>query len=97
MNKPTKQMDLDADLPTNLSQKNSRVAYSEPKQDAELPNKIIDLTNTQTCGLICHNKNQNQNLLRISLVLSKRSTTQLLLQRQFPNLANTNTNQTQFQ
>ncbi len=37
---PTKRMDLDAELPTNLSQKKFQVAYSEPKQDAELPSKI---------------------------------------------------------
>jgi hypothetical protein len=47
---PTKQMDLDVELPTNLSQKKSQVAYREPKQDAERPSKITDLTNTQTCG-----------------------------------------------
>ncbi len=52
---PTKRMDLDAELPTNLSQKKSQVAYSEPKQDAELPSKITDLTNTQMGGL-CHDK-----------------------------------------
>jgi hypothetical protein len=46
-------MDLDAELPTNLSQEKSQVAYSEPKQDAELPSKIIDSTNTQMRGL-CH-------------------------------------------
>jgi hypothetical protein len=48
-------MDLDAELTTNLSGKKSRVAYSEPKQDAKLPNKITDWTNTQTRGL-CHKK-----------------------------------------
>jgi hypothetical protein len=48
-------MDFDAELPNNFSQKTSQVAYSEPKQDAELPSKITDLTNTQTCGL-CHDK-----------------------------------------
>jgi hypothetical protein len=53
--KPTKRMDLDAELPTNLSQKKSRVAYREPKQDAELPSKITDSTNNQTHGL-CHDK-----------------------------------------
>jgi hypothetical protein len=37
---PTKWMYLDAELPTNPSQKKSQVAYSEPKQDAELPSKI---------------------------------------------------------
>jgi hypothetical protein len=52
---PTKQMNLDAELQTNLSQKKSLVAYSEPKQDAELPSKITDLTNTQSPGL-CHDK-----------------------------------------
>ncbi len=75
---PTKWMDLDAELPTNLSQKKSWVAYSEPKQDAELPSKITDSTITQKHGL-CHNKNQSRNLLQISLVLNKRSITQLLL------------------
>ncbi len=53
--KPTKRMDLNAELSTNLSQKKSQVAYSEPKQDAELPSKITDLTNTQMHGL-CHEK-----------------------------------------
>jgi hypothetical protein len=52
---PTKHMDLDAELPNNLSPKKSQVAYSEPKQDAELPSKITDLTNTQMHGL-CHDK-----------------------------------------
>jgi hypothetical protein len=50
-------MDLDAELPNNLSSKKTQVAYCEPKQDAELPSKITDLTNTQTCGL-CHNKSE---------------------------------------
>ncbi len=54
--KPVKQMDLDAELPTNLSQTKSWVAYREPRQDAELPSKITDLTNTQTCGLCYNNK-----------------------------------------
>jgi hypothetical protein len=53
--KPTRQVDLDAELPNNLSLKKTQVVYSEPKQDAELPNKITDLTNTQICGL-CHDK-----------------------------------------
>ncbi len=53
--KPTKRMNLDAELPINLSQKKPRVAYSEPKQDAELPSKITDLTITQMRGL-CHDK-----------------------------------------
>ena len=56
---PTKRMDLDAVLPNNLSSKKTRVVYSEPKQDAELPSKIIDSTNTQTCGL-CHDKNSER-------------------------------------
>ncbi len=52
--KPTKQMDLDAELPNNLS--STRVKYSlSQKQDAELRSKITDMQNTQTCGL-CHNK-----------------------------------------
>jgi hypothetical protein len=50
-------MDFDAELPNNLSSKKTRVAYSEPKQDAELPSQITDSTNTQTCGL-CHNKSE---------------------------------------
>jgi hypothetical protein len=52
--KPTKKTDLDAKLPNNLSSKKTQVAYSEPKQDAELPSKITDSINTQICGL-CHN------------------------------------------
>jgi hypothetical protein len=39
---PTKRMDLDDVLPNNLSPMKTRVAYSEPKQDAELPSKITD-------------------------------------------------------
>jgi hypothetical protein len=51
---PTKRMDLDAELPSNLSSK--RVNFSLSKnQDAELPSKIIDTQNTQTRGL-CHDK-----------------------------------------
>ena len=53
--KPTKQMDLDAELSNNLSPKKTRVTYSEQRQDAELPSKIIDSTDTQFCGL-CHDK-----------------------------------------
>jgi hypothetical protein len=49
--KPTKQMDLDAELLNNLSPMKTQVAYSEPKQDAELPPSKI----TQPCGL-CHGK-----------------------------------------
>ncbi len=45
--KPTKQMDLDAKLPNNLSPTKTLVAYSELKQDAELPIKDNDSTNTQ--------------------------------------------------
>jgi hypothetical protein len=35
--------------------------YREPKQDAELPSKLTDSTNTQTCGL-CHNKSEPESL-----------------------------------
>ena len=59
ISEPTKRMDLDAVLPNNLSSKKTQVVYSEPKQDAELPSKIIDSTNTQTCGL-CHDKNSER-------------------------------------
>jgi hypothetical protein len=52
--KPTKQMDLDAELPNNLSSKQVKYNLSQ-KQDAELPSKITDMQNTQTCGL-CHSK-----------------------------------------
>ncbi len=52
--KPTIQMDLDAELPSNLSSKQVKYSLS-PKQDAELPREITDLTNTQPCGL-WHNK-----------------------------------------
>ncbi len=41
--------------PAGESTKKSCVAYREPKQDAELPSKLTDLTNTQTHGL-CHDK-----------------------------------------
>jgi hypothetical protein len=53
--KPTEQMDLDAELPNNLSPKVTWVRYSEQRQDAELPSKIIDSTDTQFCGL-CQDK-----------------------------------------
>jgi hypothetical protein len=68
--------------PTNeptIEPAKTQVAYSEPKQDSELPSKINDLTNSQTRGLY-HDKNQSRSLLQISLVLNKRSITQLLLQ-----------------
>ncbi len=80
---PTKRMDLDAELPNNLSSKKTHVAYSESMQDVELPSKITDLTNTQTCGL-CHNKSELETL-RVSQVLMKRSITQLL-QLTFPKI-----------
>jgi hypothetical protein len=50
---PTKQMDLDTELPNNLSPKKTQMTYSEPKQDADLPCKIIDSSYTQICWL-CH-------------------------------------------
>jgi hypothetical protein len=50
---PTKRMDLDAELPNNLSSKQVKYSLS-PKQDAELPREITDSTNAQTCGLF-HN------------------------------------------
>jgi hypothetical protein len=52
---PTKQMDLDAELPNNPLPKKTQVVYSEPNQDAEHPNKITDLAITQPHGL-CHSK-----------------------------------------
>jgi hypothetical protein len=55
IHKPTKRMDLDAEPPNNLSPKKTRVTYSEQRQDAELPSKIIDSTDTQFRGL-CHDK-----------------------------------------
>ena len=51
---PTKRMDLDAELPSNLSSKRLKYSLSQ-KQDAELPSKIIDTQNSQMCGL-CHDK-----------------------------------------
>jgi hypothetical protein len=51
---PTNRIDLDAELPNNLSSKGVKYRLSQ-KQDAELPSKITDMQNTQTCGL-CHNK-----------------------------------------
>jgi hypothetical protein len=53
-------MDLNAELPNILSSKQVKYSLSQ-KQDAELPSKITDMQNTQTCGL-CHNKNQSRNL-----------------------------------
>jgi hypothetical protein len=35
--------------------------YREPKQDADLPSKLTDSTNTQTCGLR-HNKSEPESL-----------------------------------
>ncbi len=76
--KTNQKKDLDAELLNNLLlPKKTQVTYSEPNQDAELPSKIIELTDTKTCGL-CHDKNQGQNLLWISLVSMKRSIAQLL-------------------
>jgi hypothetical protein len=57
--KPTKRIHFDAELPNNLSEMKTQVAYSEPKQDAELPSKITDLTDTQPCGL-CRDKKSEQ-------------------------------------
>jgi hypothetical protein len=45
---------LDAELPNILSSKQVKYTLSQ-KQDAELPSKITDAQNTQTCGL-CHGK-----------------------------------------
>jgi hypothetical protein len=39
--------------------KKSQVANREPKQDAELPRKLTDLTTTQPCGL-CHNNKPHE-------------------------------------
>jgi hypothetical protein len=55
---PTKQMDLDAERPNFLSPKKTQVTYSEQKQDAELPSKIIDLTDTQFCGFYNDKKSE---------------------------------------
>ena len=49
---PTKRMDLDAELPNNLSPKKPREVDSKPKQDAELPSNIAS---TQPHGP-CHDK-----------------------------------------
>jgi hypothetical protein len=48
MSKPTNEL-------TGEPTKNSRVANRETKQDAELPSKLTDLTNTPLHGL-CHSK-----------------------------------------
>jgi hypothetical protein len=55
--KPTKQMNLDAKLPNNLSSKKTRVVDSKSKQDAELPCQIAS---SQRHGL-CHDSFQDQN------------------------------------
>ncbi len=52
-------MDLDAQFPNNLSQLKTQAVYSEPKQNVELPSKIIDFTDTQPRGL-CHNIKSEQ-------------------------------------
>ncbi len=44
--KPIKRMYFAAELSNNLLPQKTWVAYSEPKQDAELPSKNTDLTNT---------------------------------------------------
>jgi len=49
---PTKRMDLDAELPNNLSPKKPQEVDSKPKQNAELPSNIAS---TQPHGL-CHDK-----------------------------------------
>jgi hypothetical protein len=48
--------------PTGEPTKTSQVANKETKQDAELPSKLTDLTNTQMRGL-CHSKKSEQELL----------------------------------
>jgi hypothetical protein len=53
--KPTKQMDLDAKLPNNLSSKKTKVADSNPKQDAEL---LCQIASTQPLGLFYDNKSE---------------------------------------
>ncbi len=58
---PTKRMDLDAELPSNLSSKQLKYSLS-PKQDAELSREITDSTNAQNCGL-CHEKKSERVLL----------------------------------
>ncbi len=60
---PTKRIDLDTKLPNNLSPTKTRVVYNEPKQDAELPIKVTDLTNTQT-RVLCHDKTSEPDLLK---------------------------------
>jgi hypothetical protein len=55
MSNSTNEPSCEPILPNNLSPKNTQVAYSEPKQDAELPSKITDSTITQPHGL-CHGK-----------------------------------------
>jgi hypothetical protein len=77
---PTKQIDLDAVLPNNLSPKKTQVVDSKPKQDAELPNKIAS---TQSCGL-CHDKKservtfstQEKDAVLLFYLLSKHTTNQ---------------------
>jgi hypothetical protein len=49
--KPTKRMDLDAKLQNNLSPTKTRVAYSEPKQDAELPIKVTFARGSERANL----------------------------------------------
>jgi hypothetical protein len=66
-------MDLDAKLPDNLSRMKTQVAYSEPKQDAELPIKVTDSTNTQTCGLCHDRKSEPESLAEQSIAATDSS------------------------
>ncbi len=70
---PTKRMDLDAKLPNNLSPTQTRVAYSEQKQDAELSIKVTDSTNTQTRGLCHYKKSEPESLAEQSIAATDSS------------------------
>ncbi len=56
---PTKRMDLDAELPSNISSKWVKYSLSQ-KQDAELLSNIIDTQDTQTRGLYHGKKSKLQ-------------------------------------
>jgi hypothetical protein len=74
--KLTKQMDLDTELPNIISSKQVKYSSSQ-KQDAELPSKIIDTQNTQTCGL-CHNKKIRSGILAEQPIAATNSSQNML-------------------
>ena len=63
--KPTKQMDLHAELPNNLLPKKPREVDSKPKQDAVLPSNIASI---QPHGPCHNNQSKMKTMLPLNLV-----------------------------